>query len=283
MKLKALLINKLFWPLTLLFLLLFLLLPHSISCRHRGSSSPQEIIVATTTSLYDSGLLEELLPIFEKETGFKVKPIAVGSGEALAMGKKGDADLLLVHAPEMEKEFMAGNYGVRREELMASDFVLVGPAEDPAMVKGLPFSEALARISRRGHPFVSRGDKSGTHLLESEIWEELGIRPSGSWYLQTGQGMAETLRIASEKQGYTLADFPTYHQLNSGLQLAVLSRDPNYQNIYSAILPRNVKNRGNETGAERLLDFLLSPEARQIITSFGVKQGETESLFRLIK
>ncbi len=283
MKLKALLINKLFWPLTLLFLLLFLLLPHSISCRHRSASSPQEIILATTTSLYDSGLLDELLPVFEKETGFKVKPIAVGSGEALAMGKRGDADLLLVHAPEMENEFMAGNFGVRREELMASDFVLVGPAEDPAMVKGLPFAEALARIAELRHPFVSRGDKSGTHLLETKLWAKLGLRPAGAWYWQTGQGMAETLRIASEKQAYTLADYPTYHQLSSGLRLSVLSRDPNYQNIYSAILPRNVKNRGNETGGKRLLEFLLSQEARQIITSFGVKQGETESLFRLLK
>lgn len=271
--------NKFFWP----SIFLFLLLPVSISCRHQSSSLPREIIVATTTSLDDSGFLEKILPVFEKETGFKVKPIAVGSGEVLAMGRRGDADLLLVHSPELEADFMAGNYGLRREEFMASDFALVGPGGDPASVKGLSFPEALARIARLRYPFISRGDKSGTHLLETKIWRELGLRPSGAWYWQTGQGMAQTLRVASEKQAYTLTDYPTFHQLRTVLQLTVLSKDQNYQNIYSAIVPRKARNRGNENGGERLLEFLLSSEARQVIISFGSKDGEKEFLFRLIR
>lgn len=270
--------NKFFWP----FIFLFLLLPVSISCRHRGSSLPREIILATTTSLDDSGLLEKILPVFEKKTGYKVKPIAVGSSEALAMGRRGDADLLLVHAPELEVDFMARNYGLKRKELMASDFALVGPAGDPASVKGLPFPEALARIARLRYSFVSRGDKSGTHLLETKIWRELGLYPSGAWYWQTGQGMAQTLRVASEKQAYALTDYPTFHQLRKVLQLTVLSKDQNYKNVYSAIVPRKARNRGNESGGEKLLGFLLSSEAQQVIISFGSKDGKKESLFRLI-
>lgn len=274
--------QEFFWP----GFLLLLIQTCSTSCGQPAASRSKKsagLILATTTSLYDSGLLEELLPVFEKKTGLRVKPLAVGTGEALEMGKRGDADLLLVHAPEMEKDFMARHDGLRREELMASDFVLVGPPEDPAFIKSLPFPQALARIAQSGYPFLSRGDRSGTHFLEMKIWQEAGLSPSGPWYLETGQGMAETLSIASDKKGYTLADYPTYYKLKSRLKLAVLSRDPGYQNIYSAIIPRRVKDRGNEAGANMLLEFFLSSEARRIIAAFGSSRGDPGSLFYLVK
>jgi tungstate transport system substrate-binding protein len=241
------------------------------------------IILATTTSLYDSGLLDQLLFAFEKNAGIRVKPIAVGTGEALKLGQKGEADLLLVHAPELENQFMAYGYGLRREELMTSEFVLVGPADDPAKVKGLSFPQALSKIAQSKAFFVSRGDNSGTHFLEERVWKEVGFKPAGKWYLQTGQGMAETLFIGSEKQAYLLTDYPTYARLKPVLKLKILCRDENYLNVYSVILVKTKNNQGQREAAERLLEYLLSPEAKQIIVAFGRKNNETEGLFRVIQ
>jgi len=241
-----------------------------------------EIILATTSSLYDSGLLDQLLSAFEKQSGIKVKPIAVGTGEALKMGQKGEADILLVHAPELENQFMSLGYGLRREELLTSGFILLGPANDPARVQGLSFPQALTRIAQSKAFFVSRGDNSGTHFLERKLWEEVGLKPVGKWYLQTGQGMAETLFIASEKQAYLLADYPAYARLRTVLKLKVLCRDENYPNIYSVILVKTRNNQSQREAAERLVEFLLSPEAKRIIGAFGQENNEMEGLFRLI-
>ncbi|MCX7973301.1 MAG: substrate-binding domain-containing protein [Candidatus Aminicenantes bacterium] len=234
------------------------------------------IILATTTSLYDSGLLDHLIPPFEQISGIKVKPIAVGTGEALKMGERGEADFLLVHAPELEKAFMTSGHGLCRQELISSRFVLVGPDNDPAGVKGLPFPSALAKIAQSQCPFISRADYSGTHFVEKKIWEEAGFLPSGKWYMESVQGMAEALMMAAEKRAYVLSDYPTYHRLRKKINLAVLSLDDNYLNIYSAIIPRKISSFGHERAAKRLLAFLLTPEARKIIASFGYESLKNE-------
>ena len=167
----------------------------------------RDLLVATTTSLQDSGLLEVLIPVFEKSTGYKAKVIAVGSGETLEMGKRQSADVLLVHAPELEEKFMAEGYGEERREIMSSDFILAGPPADPAGVKGKTFPEAFRLIASQEQPFVSRADNSGTHNLEKRIWKEIGLEPAGRWYIEAGQGMGECLLIASEKRAYILLIF----------------------------------------------------------------------------
>ena len=169
------------------------------------------MLLATTTSTRDSGLLDELLPAFEKKSGCQVKTVAVGSGEALELGEKGDADVLLVHSPADEQEFMDAGNGSSRKAVMHNDFVLVGPAEDPADLKQAKDApDALGRIEEAEAPFASRGDDSGTHTKELSLWEAAGIEPGGSWYIETGQGMGETLTIANQKQAYTLSDRGTF-------------------------------------------------------------------------
>ena len=170
------------------------------------------VILATTTSTQDSGLLDVLIPVFEKQTGYFVKTIAVGSGQAMAMGEKGEADVLLVHSPAAEKKFVAEGYGINRRIIMHNDFVVVGPPEDPAKVKGMKStSEAFKGIAAGNALFLSRADKSGTHVKEMDIWKAAGIKSEGEkWYQQTGLGMGQTLSVANEKKGYTLADRGTY-------------------------------------------------------------------------
>ncbi|MDI6846105.1 MAG: substrate-binding domain-containing protein [Candidatus Saccharicenans sp.] len=246
----------------------------------------REIIIATTTSLHDSGLLDILLPVFERETGFKVKVLAVGSGEALEMGRRQEVDLILAHSPEQEVKFMEEGYGRRREEFMSSDFIIAGPEKDEAGIRGLGLVEAFSRIAGRQALFVSRADNSGTHNLELKIWRLAGINPSGSWYLQTGQGMGESLLMASEKQAYILTDYPTFCRLRSVLKLAVLTRDKDFKNIYSAIVVGGKSSRINLEGAESLMRFLLSPEAQDIIANFRINSsGSDESypLFRALR
>jgi len=231
--------------------------------------SAQNIILATTTSLYDTGLLDRLIEVFERQSGVKVKIIACGTGEALRMGRKGEADLLLVHAPELEAEFMASGHGLCRHEIMFSRFVIVGPENDPAGIRGLNFPEAFARIAHSRTPFISRADFSGTHFLERKIWEKAGIKPGGRWYLESQQGMAEALIMAAEKEAYLLTDFPTYSRFRSRLNLIVLASDNNYRNIYSIIIPRSVLQLGSEEATRKLWAFLFSPKSREIIASFG--------------
>ncbi|MDH7493826.1 MAG: substrate-binding domain-containing protein [Candidatus Saccharicenans sp.] len=238
-----------------------------------------ELIVATTTSLLDSGLLDVLVPVFEKESGLKIKVIAVGTGEALEMGRRQVADVLLVHAPDLEEKFMEEGFGARHEEFMLSEMVIAGPVADEAGIRGKSFVEAFTRIASARYPFVSRADKSGTHHLEMKIWEASGLNPSGNWYLQTGQGMGESLLLASEKRAYILTDSPTFQKLRAGLNLEVLAKDENYKNIYSAIAVRDITGKINAAGAEALVDFLVSDKAQKMIAEFGRKGPEDKPVF----
>ncbi|NTU59514.1 MAG: solute-binding protein, partial [Deltaproteobacteria bacterium] len=181
----------------------------------------KNLILATTTSTQDTGLLDVLNPLFEKKTGYFVKTIAVGSGQAMAMGQKGEADVLLVHSPDAEVKFMADGLGVDRRLVMHNDFVVLGPAADPAKIKGSKTAaEALKKVAAAGSLFLSRGDNSGTHAKEKGLWKGAAVTPEGQkWYQQTGLGMGQTLSVASEKQGYTLADRGTYLSMKKVLGL----------------------------------------------------------------
>jgi tungstate transport system substrate-binding protein len=237
-----------------------------------------EIILATTTSTRDSGLLDELLPVFEQQTGYTVKMVAVGTGAALQMGEEGNADVLLVHAPASEVEFMDGGYGSERYLVMHNDFVIVGPADDPAGIKGSPTAvEALTKIDAAGATFVSRGDDSGTNKMELSLWSKAGITPEGEWYLQSGQGMGDTLNITSEKAAYTLTDRATYLAHQDTLDLSILVEgDPALLNVYHVIVvnPERWPNI-NLAGAQAFAQFMISDSTQQLIGTFGVdKYGQ---------
>jgi len=232
------------------------------------------IILATTTSTQDSGLLDVLLPIFEKKTAYFVKTIAVGSGQAMAMGQKGEADVLLVHSPSAEKKFMADGYGVNRRLVMHNDYIVVGPSEDPAKMKGLKSSqEAFKKIALAKALFLSRGDNSGTNSKEKEIWKAAGINPEAEkWYQQTGLGMGQTLNVAAEKKGYTLADRGTYLALKKNLNLDILVEgDAILLNIYHVIEVNPAKwPKVNAAGAKAFSDFMVSSETQGVVKTFGV-------------
>jgi tungstate transport system substrate-binding protein len=239
-------------------------------------AAPKSLILATTTSTQDSGLLDVLIPLFEKESGYFVKTIAVGSGQAMAMGKKGEADVLLVHSPDDEKKFMAEAFGIIRRLVMHNDFIIVGPASDPARIREAKTSaDAVKRISQVGALFLSRGDNSGTHAKEKKLWKGAGINPDEQkWYQQTGLGMGETLNVAAEKKGYTLADRGTYLALRKTLGLAILSEgDPQLLNIYHVIEVNPAKwPKVNAAGAKAFADFMVSKKVQAIIGKFGVEK-----------
>jgi tungstate transport system substrate-binding protein len=233
----------------------------------------RDVILATTTSTQDSGLLDALGPLFEARTGYNLKPVAVGSGAALKLGETGEADVLLAHSPAVEEAFMAAGFGVARELVMYNDFVLVGPDDDPAgIARSDSASGAMGRIVDAEAIFVSRGDDSGTHALELRLWAAAGVVPDGSWYQESGTGMGDTLNIANERQGYTLADRGTYLALADRLDLAVLVEgDPALLNVYHAITvnPDNGP-RVNAAGGAAFLAFLLEPATQAAIAQFGV-------------
>ena len=237
-----------------------------------------EVILATTTSTRDSGLLDYLLPMFEQQTGYKVKMIAVGTGEALKMGQEGNADVLLVHAPASEKTYMEGGYGKERLLVMHNDFIIVGPADDPAKIKSSANSkEAFTAIANAKAIFISRGDDSGTNKAELTLWKSAGITPEGDWYIKTGQGMGDTLRIASEKAGYTLTDRATYLALKDTLNLTILYEgDAALLNIYHVITVNPDKwPKVNYAGALAFANWLVSPEIQKTIGNFGMdKYGQ---------
>jgi tungstate transport system substrate-binding protein len=232
------------------------------------------VILATTTSTQDSGLLDVLLPVFEKKTGYFVKTIAVGSGQAMAMGQKGEADVLLVHSPAAEKKFVAEGYGINRRLVMHNDYIIVGPPEDSAKIKGLKSaSEAFKKIASTKALFLSRADKSGTHSKEMDIWKVAGINPEGEkWYQQTGLGMGQTLSVTAEKKGYTLADRGTYLALRKNLGLDILVEgDAVLLNIYHVIEVNPAKwPKVNVPGGKAFADFMVSKETQEIIKTFGV-------------
>lgn len=235
-------------------------------------SGPEDVILATTTSTQDSGLLDELVPLFNEQTGYNLKPIAVGSGAALRLGEEGEADVLLVHSPAAEREFMASGFGVERETVMYNDFVIVGPEDDPAGIEGEASAvEAMRGIAAAEATFVSRGDESGTHALELRLWEQVGLEPSGAWYQESGTGMGDTLNIANEREGYTIADRGTYLSLRDRLDLAILVEgDRTLLNVYHVVTvnPENGE-RINVAGGHAFFEFMLAPETQAVIGAFG--------------
>ena len=234
----------------------------------------KNLILATTTSTQDSGLLDVLVPLFEKRTGYFVKTIAVCSGLAMVMGEKGEADVLLIHSPEAEIKFVAAGYGINRRLVMHNDFVIVGPPADRAEVSGFKrAAEAFGKIAARQAPFLSRGDNSGTHAEEKGLWKAAGVNPEGQkWYQQTGLGMGQTLNVASEKKAYTLSDRGTYLALKKRLDLAILVEgDRQLLNVYHVIEVNPAKWRKvNSTGAGAFAGFMVAPETQAVIKTFGV-------------
>lgn len=248
------------------------------------SGTNETLILATTTSTRDTGLLDVLVPMFEEQTGSSVKTIAVGTGATLTMGRRGEADVLLVHAPSQEQTFMDEGHGIKRQPFMFNDFVLLGPAEDAAEVsEAKSAAEAFQKISALQALFLSRGDDSGTHFREQLVWEMAGVEPSGAWYQQTGQGMGQTLIIAADKKAYTLSDRGTYLNLKERTELNVLYEgDTELRNIYSVILVNPEKStKINKELAQTFFDFILSQAVSEVIEALGVEQ-HGEPYFRLL-
>lgn len=249
--------------------------PLSTIAQDATPSAKGAVLLATTTSTADSGLLDALAPLFLEQTGYTLKPIAVGSGAALELGAKGEADVLLAHSPAAEEEFMSGGYGTERRTVMFNDFIIVGPADDPAGVaEAADAIDAMTRIANAEATFISRGDDSGTNALEKRLWKAAGIEPEGSWYVESGTGMGDTLNIASERAGYTISDHGTYLALRDRLALDILSEgDPALLNIYHVILVNPENGRDVDTAAGKaFLDFLLTPKAQAFIGDFGVAE-----------
>lgn len=232
----------------------------------------RDVILATTTSTNDSGLLDSLVPRFERRCQCTLKTVAVGTGQSLALGARGEADVVLVHAPALEQRYVAGGLFINRRLVMSNDFIIVGPPADPAGLKGLgAIADVMRRLGEGGVGFASRADSSGTHLLELNLWKTAGRVPKGDWYIQVGQGMGATLRIASERGAYTLTDRATYLALRSGLDLAILHEgSPELLNIYHVMeVNPAVHPNVNHEGGRAFADFMVSPGAQATIRSFG--------------
>lgn len=239
----------------------------------------ERLRLSTTTSTENSGLLKVLLPPFEKANGVQVDVIAVGTGKALKLGESGDVDVVLVHDPGLEERFVAGGFGVDRRAVMHNDFVVVGPREDPAGLRGAPSAvEAFKRLAAGKAPFISRGDESGTHQKEKALWKQAGLKPAGAWYRETGQGMGEVLQMANEKRGYALADRGTYIAWERKLELAILSEgDAQLFNPYSVIAVNPAKApHARHALARKFIDYLTGPEGQKVIAGF---QLEGKQLF----
>jgi len=233
------------------------------------------VILSTTTSTLDSGLLDVLVPMFERATGHTVKTIAVGTGQALALAARGEADVTLAHAPDLERRYVAEGKLLNRRLVMYNDFVVVGPEADPAKLRGEASAvAALRRIAAARARFVSRGDKSGTHLLEQRLWRLAGVVPAGPWYVESGQAMGATLVLADDRRAYTLADRATYLAFGRRVALKVLVEgDRPLLNVYSVLeVDRANGPRVNAAGGRAFADFLLAPETQQVIRGFGVER-----------
>ena len=240
-----------------------------------AETQSRNVILSTTTSTQDSGLLDLLVPVFEKQSGYSVKTVSVGTGQALALAAKGDADVALVHAPSLEKKYVADGQLQNRRLVMYNDFVIIGPKDDPAKIRTVKSTlAALKAIEQAKAPFVSRGDNSGTHTLEKALWKEAGIQPTGPWYIESGQGMGATLNIANERNAYTITDRGTYLALGKRVTLPILVEgDRALLNIYS-VMEVNPANgpRVNAAGGKAFADFLVSPQAQNLIKNFGVEK-----------
>ncbi|WLR55681.1 extracellular solute-binding protein [Mesobacillus subterraneus] len=252
-----------------------------------SKEKPTDLILATTTSTQDSGLLDVLIPEFEKNNNYNVKTIAVGTGQALEMGTRGEADVLLVHAPAAEEELVKSGDAINRQKVMYNDFIVVGPAEDPAEIKGLSVPEALAKITESKASFVSRGDDSGTHKKELELWKKSSLDPKslGDAYIESGQGMGATLKIASEKKGYTLTDRATYlaQKKNMPDTEILVEGDESLLNIYHVMQVNDGKHeKVNADGAKAFVEFMIAGETKNIIKEFGMDEYG-EALFFLFE
>lgn len=240
-----------------------------------GRVKKPQLTLATTTSVQDSGLLDALLPPFETENRCRVKVIGVGSGQAIRLAKEGNVDVILVHDPPREEMFVKENYGVRRYNVMYNDFVIIGPEEDPALIRGgREGVKALKEIAISKSTFISRGDDSGTQRKERELWRVAGIEPSGSWYIEAGTGMVGTLRIANERRAYTLTDRGTYLAHRNELDLTILVEgDKNLYNLYSIIpLSKEKYPHINYQLAMKLVGFITSIEGQDIIRTYGQRE-----------
>lgn len=259
-------------PVTLLAALVIAMFPAHAAAQR----SP--VILSTTTSTQDSGLLDVLVPLFERQTGYTVKTIAVGTGQALALAARGEADVVLAHAPALEKKYVAEGKMLDRRLVMYNDFVIIGPPEDPAKIKGTKkAADAMKAIAASGSRFVSRGDNSGTHLLEKSLWRLAGVEPQGAWYIEAGQGMGATLGIADDRKAYTLTDRGTFLVFQKRVRLPILLEgDKPLLNIYSVMKvdPGNGP-RVNAAGGAAFADFMVSAEVQKVIKTFGVdKYGQ---------
>jgi len=257
-------------------LLLVLVSVLSLAAPARAQSNT--VILSTTTSTQDSGLLDLLVPMFEKKTGMTVKTISVGTGQALALAARGEADVALVHAPSVERKYVEEGKMRNRRLVMYNDFVIIGPEDDPAKIKGMTkATDALKRIAETQSRFVSRGDKSGTHVLEQGLWKQASVEPRGSWYIESGQGMGQTLGIANDRRAYTITDRGSWLAFQKRISLPILvEKDKPLLNIYS-VMEINPANgpRVNTAGGKAFADFMVAPETQAVIKIFGVdKYGQ---------
>ena len=239
-----------------------------------GEAQRSPFILATTTSTQDSGVLDVLVPLFEKQTGYSVKTIAVGTGQSLALAGRGEADVALCHAPSLEKKYVDDGKLLHRRRVMYNDFVIIGPAADPARIKGMKAADAMRAIGASGSRFVSRGDNSGTHVLEKSLWKLAGIEPKGEWYIESGQGMGATLGIADDRNAYTITDRATFLAFQKRVRLPILVEgDRPLLNIYS-VLEVNPANgpRVNTAGGKAFADFMVAAETQRVIKTFGVEK-----------
>jgi len=244
----------------------------------RAGKTPDdpELLLATTTSTYDTGLLDVLKPVFEDKYGYNLKILAKGTGASLELGKRGDVDVLLVHAKDRELKLVEEGYFVDRHDVMYNDFVIIGPPGDPAGIKGMnDAAMAFRKIANSKLTFVSRGDESGTNIKEKQIWQNAGLEPSGSWYLSVGQGVGATLRITNEKKAYALTDRGTYLSMKDKLDLSVLVEgDPVLFNQYGVMAVNPEKHPAvNYEGAQKFIEFMISPGGQEMIGKF-TKYGE---------
>lgn len=240
-----------------------------------AAAQSRVVILSTTTSTQDSGLLDVLVPMFERTSGYTLKTVSVGTGQALVLAARGEADVTLAHAPEVERTYVADGRLLNRRLVMVNDFVLVGPEADPAKVRGeTSAAAALARIAAAGARLVSRGDRSGTHLLELALWKRAGVEPAAPWYIESGQGMGATLGLADDRRAYTLADRATFLAFGKRLALrVVVEGDRALLNVYSVMEVNPVNGpRVNAAGGKAFADFMVSPEVQQVIGSFGVEK-----------
>jgi tungstate transport system substrate-binding protein len=276
MKMKALKLTS------MLFLLMMVLFGCSQTTPEKTKevekkAEPKDMILATTTSTQDSGLLDVLIPEFEKQANVKVKTIAVGTGQALEMGTKGEADVLLTHAPKAEEAIVASGDAINYKRVMYNDFIIVGPKNDPAGIKGLDSKAALTKIFNAKSIFVTRGDDSGTHKKELEMWKSINLDPTtlGATYVSTGQGMGPTLQVASEKAGYVITDRATFLALQKNLKDVgiLVEGEKDLQNIYHVMQVNPDKHdKVNSESAKAFVEFMTNKETHKIIEKFGVKE-----------